>query len=60
MTRKRGLLDLLLGTRSKTYKLGRFLGDAQAVTKGATGIGKRLVRKSAYKALSKTLRRLGL
>ena len=52
MTRKRGLLASLFGIRPATYKAGRFLGDLNAVTKGATGISKRglsasqLIRRS--------------
>jgi len=60
VTRKRGLLASLLGIRPKSYQLGRLLGDAQAVTKGASGITKRLVRKQLWKGYSKTLRKFGL
>ena len=57
MTRKRASL---FGIRPATYKAGRFLGDLNAVTRGPTKIGKRLVRKSLWKGFAKTLKRLGL
>lgn len=60
MTRNKGLLASLLGTRPRTYQAGRLLGDLNAVARGPVPVVKRLVRKSAYKAFSKTLRRLGL
>lgn len=60
MIRKRGLLASLLRVRPKTYKGGRVLDDLNAVTKGASGISKRLVRKSAWKTFAKALRKLGL
>lgn len=59
MSRKRGLSSLLSG-RKTLYSVARKLADVNAVTRGPTKIGKRLVRKSLWKGFSKTLRKFGL
>ncbi len=50
----------LLAIRPKMYQAGRIFGDLHAVTKGASGITKRLLRKRLYKQFSAVLRGLGL
>ena len=55
-----GLFAFLLGGRGGMYKGGRLLGDLNAVTRGPSGIAKRLVRKSLWKGFAKAFRRLGL
>jgi len=50
--------------RSQLYRAARDLGDLQAAEKGPTALGKRYVRKAAYRhtngALRQVLRLFGL
>ena len=41
---------------SLLYKLARLSRDVNAVKRGPTAVGKRLVRKAAYKQTAKALR----
>jgi len=43
-------------TRSKLYKLGKLLGDLEAIKKGK--VGKRILRRGAEKITSKGFRKL--
>lgn len=49
-----------MSTKNTIYRLLSFSNDVKAASKGPVPFGKRLVRKSAYRGLSRTLRRLGL
>ncbi len=39
------------------YWLARFLGDVNAISRGPRAMGKRVVRKAAYKTMGKTINR---
>ena len=43
---------------STFYKMARMFNDANAVSKGPSAIGKRLVRKQSFKSLSSILRKI--
>ena len=53
-----------MGFRSTLYKMARIMGDVSAIQNGPQAIGKRIVRKSAYRAgnkvIGKSLRKIGL
>lgn len=44
--------------RSLLYALARLLGDVNAVTRGPAAIGKRIVRKAAYRAGARGIEKL--
>jgi hypothetical protein len=44
--------------RSLLYSLARLLGDINAVKRGPRAMGKRVVRKTVYKAVFKSINRL--
>lgn len=44
-----------MGTRSSLYRIARAMGDINAVQKGH--IGKRIIRKTTYRSVNKTLGR---
>lgn len=43
--------------RSGLYTLARLMGDANAISRGPAAIGKRIIRKAAYKSLGRLLNR---
>jgi hypothetical protein len=49
-----------MSTRNTIYRLLSLSNDARAVSRGPSAVGKRMVRKAAYRGLSRLLRRSGL
>jgi hypothetical protein len=47
-----------MNLRSLLYAAARKLGDYNAIKHGPVAVGKRIVRKAAYKGFSKTLGKL--
>ena len=43
---------------SMFYKIARMFNDVNAVSKGPSAIGKRVVRKQSFKSLSSILRKI--
>ncbi|MFO8034031.1 MAG: helix-turn-helix domain-containing protein [Candidatus Bipolaricaulota bacterium] len=46
------------GGRRGLYRMGSLLGDLRAVSRGPKALGRRFVRKSAYRSMGRMLRRL--
>jgi len=44
--------------RRGLYTLARLMGDANAISRGPSAIGKRMIRKYAYRSLSRFLNRI--
>lgn len=49
-----------MSTKSTIYRLLSLSNDLRAIRRGPEAIGKRVIRKEAYKMLSRVLRRSGL
>lgn len=48
-------MGFLSKVRRANYRMARDLGDLQAVTKGPGAVGRRVVRRQAYKATNRLL-----
>lgn len=49
-----------MSARNTVYRLLSLSNDARAVSRGPKAVGKRLLRKQAYKLTTRLLRRAGL
>jgi excisionase family DNA binding protein len=48
----------ILGGRRGLYRWGRIFGDVNSLLRGPSAVGRRLLRKSVWKAVGKSLRKL--